>query len=154
MPKCGTVSLENYLTKRFPEIDVVRVEQIWKGKEGLNKVLQQWPGFHYVIILRNNVERIWSGYHYFDMYDKMTLEEYLTLEIEGTRLGIMNPINQGNYKVWIDNFSPLKPIITTLEEVRELPDFPHDNITKEKPDITNSDKDLIISYLSKMEIEV
>jgi hypothetical protein len=155
MPKCGTVSLEQYLKDRFPGKEARRIEQVWKGN--VERVLDDRPPneWHYVIILRDNVERIWSNYYYFDMYDKMTLEEYLNYDIHGYRMGIANPIKQGNYGHWLKVWQPLDPIIVTLEQVSKLDGFPHMNKTsqrREYPDITQEDRELITSYLDKEEM--
>ena len=153
MPKCGTVSLEKYLKTRFPDKEARRIEQVWK-ENSVKQVLEQRPkdDWHYIIILRDNIERIWSNYHYFDHYDKMTLEEYLNYDIHGFRMGIANPIKQGNYGHWLKVWQPLDPIIVTLEEVSKLEGFPHMNKTNERreyPEITESQKKLITSYLDK-----
>lgn len=158
MPKCGTVSLQAYLKTRFPGKEAVRVEQIWKA-DRVRDVSDKRPEshWHYVIILRDNVERIWSNYHYFDMYDKMTLEEYLQYDINGTRMGIANPIKQGNYGHWLKIWEPLNPIIVTLEEMSKMEGFPHMNKTGERrdyPEMKQSDRDLISSYLNKNEVIV
>jgi len=155
MPKCGQVSLENYLRDRFPGKEARRIEKIWKPKE-IQDVVEKRPPeeWHYVIILRDNVERIWSSYHYFDYYKSMSLEKYLNHDIQGTRLGPMNPIKQGNYGRWLKEWSSLNPIIVTLEDMQKLPGFPHMNKTGDKrkyPEISESDRELISSYLNNEE---
>lgn len=155
MPKCGTVSLEQYLKDRFPGKEARRIEQIWKNN--VDKVIEMRPpeDWHYVIILRDNVDRIWSSYHYFDMYDKMSLEEYLNYDTHGYRMGIANPIKQADYGHWLKIWQPLNPIITTLEEMQQLEGFPHLNKTGERrdyPEITDNDRKLITSYLEKGEM--
>lgn len=154
MPKCGTVSLQKYLKERFGT-EAVRVEQIWK-EGSVERILQQRPPeeWHYVIILRDNVKRIWSNYHYFDHYDKMTLEEYLNYDIHGYRMGIANPIKQADYNKWLEVWSPLKPIIVYLEDMQKMDGFPHMNKTGERreyPEITTDEISLISSYLNKGE---
>jgi hypothetical protein len=158
MPKCGTVSLEKYLKTRFPGKEAVRVEQVWK-EDAVERVTELRPPeeWHHVIILRHNVDRIWSNYHYFDHYDKMSLEEYLNYDIDGYRMGIANPIKQGDYGHWLKVWQPLNPIVVILEHMYHMKGFPHMNKTGERrdyPEITNNDRDLISSYLNKNEVIV
>ena len=158
MPKCGTVSLQTYLKERFPGQEAVRVEQIWKP-DFVEKVATVRPkeDWHYVIILRDNIDRIWSSYYYFEMNKQMSLAEYLNYDIHGSRLGIANPIKQGMYSQWVDVWRELKPIVVTLEEMREYEGFPHENKTGERreyPSITEADRKLITSYLDKCEMIV
>jgi hypothetical protein len=153
IPKCGTVSLETYLKERFPDKEVRRIEQIWKGKEGIEKALDKFPDWHYVIILRDNSERIWSNYYFFQMNKTMTLEEYLNFHSDiFKRLGESNPIKQGNYGHWLKIWSKVNPIIITLEDAKQLENFPHENKTGDKktyPEMTEVDRKLITSYLER-----
>jgi hypothetical protein len=154
MPKCGTVSLEKYLKDRFPGKEARRVEQVWK-ESSVERVVKQRPPeeWHYVIILRDNIERIWSGYHYFDYVNQMSLEEYLNYDVtKSYRMGIANPIKQADYGHWLKVWSVVDPIVVTLEEVSKLPGFPHENKTAPRrhyPEMTESERILISSYLNK-----
>jgi hypothetical protein len=150
MPKCGTVSLEKYLKERFPGKEARRIEQVWKN--ALERVTTQRPPeeWHYVIILRDNVKRIWSGYHYFKFSNQMTLEEYLNHgHNESNRMGAVNPIEQADYGKWLDVWSSLDPITVYLEDMVEMDGFPHDNKTIDLPEMTEKDRDMISSYLNK-----
>ena len=159
MPKCGTVSLEKYLKERFPGKEARRIEQVWK-ENAIQRVTTQRPPeeWHYVIILRDNIERIWSGYHYFDYVNKMTLEEYLNYDIhEINRMGIANPIKQADYNHWLKVWAELDPIVVTLEEMQKYPGFPHENRTAPRrhyPEMTESERTLISSYLNKNEVSI
>ncbi len=153
MPKCGTVSLEQYLKERFPGQEARRIEQVWKGNIEEVKEKRNPSEWHYVIILRDNVERIWSGYHYFQMAKTMTLEAYLKYELANTRMGVSNPIKQADYSHWLKVWESLEPIVVTLEDMMKLDGFPHSNKT-DRPDMTESDRVLISSYLNKNEVVI
>jgi hypothetical protein len=153
-PKCATNSLEQYLRDRFPQ-EVRRIEVIWRGQEGVDDTVYRFPPdkWQYIITMRNNVDRIWSNYYYFQMNDKMSLEDYLKYDhSEFSTVGIGNPIKQGQYHHWFSFWAKYDPIIITVEQMNKLPGFPHLNKTGDRrnyPEITESDKNLIISYLYK-----
>ena len=83
----------------------------------------------------------------------MSLEDYLKYEhSEFSTVGIGNPIKQGQYEHWISFWRKYNPIVITVDEMNELPGFPHLNKTgdrREYPEMTESERDLIISYLDK-----
>jgi hypothetical protein len=152
-PKCATNSLEQYLRDRFPQ-EVRRIEVIWRGQEGVDDTVYRFPPdkWQYIITIRNNVERIWSNYHYFQM-TKMSLEDYLKYEhSEFSTVGMGNPIKQGQYEHWISFWREYDPIILSVDQMNDLPGFPHLNKTGDKreyPEMTESERELIISYLDK-----
>jgi hypothetical protein len=152
-PKCATNSLEQYLRDRFDQ-EVRRIEVIWRGQDGLDDTVYRFPPdkWQYIITIRDNVERIWSNYHYFQM-TKMSLEDYLKYDhSEFSTVGIGNPIKQAQYEHWISFWREYDPIILSVEQMNELPGFPHLNKTGDKrdyPEITDSERELIISYLHK-----
>ena len=152
-PKCATNSLEQYLRDRFGQ-EVRRIEVIWRGQEGVDDTVYRFPPdkWQYIITIRNNIERIWSNYHYFQM-TKMSLEDYLKYEhSEFSTVGIGNPIKQGQYEHWISFWREYDPIILSVEQMNELPGFPHLNKTgdrREYPEMTDDERELIISYLDK-----
>ena len=152
-PKCATNSLEQYLRDRFGQ-EVRRIEVIWRGQEGVDDTVYRFPPdkWQYIITIRNNVDRIWSNYHYFQM-TKMSLEDYLKYDhSEFSTVGIGNPIKQGQYEHWISFWREYDPIILSVEQMSELPGFPHLNKTgdrREYPEMTDSERELIISYLHK-----
>jgi len=151
--KCETNSLEQNLRDRFGQ-EVRRIEVIWRGQEGVDDTVYRFPPdkWQYIITIRNNIERIWSNYHYFQM-TKMSLEDYLKYDhSEFSTVGIGNPIKQGQYEHWISFWRKYNPIVITVDEMNELPGFPHLNKTgdrREYPEMTESERDLIISYLDK-----
>ena len=152
-PKCATNSLEQYLRDRFDQ-EVRRIEVIWRGQEGVDDTVYRFPPdkWQYIITIRNNVDRIWSNYHYFQM-TKMSLEDYLKYDhSEFSTVGIGNPIKQGQYEHWISFWREYDPIILSVEQMSELPGFPHLNKTgdrREYPEMTDDERELIISYLHK-----
>ncbi len=154
-PKCATNSLEKYLRERFRDVEVRRIEVIWRGQEGMEDTIMRFPPdkWEYIITTRDNVERIWSNYYYFQMNEKMSLEEYLKYDHqEFSTVGIGNPIKQAQYPYWISFWTHLKPIVISVDEMRQLPDFPHINKTGDRrdyPNISEKNKALITSYLEK-----
>ena len=75
-PKCGTVSLEKYLKRKFLDISVIRYEAIWL-RVGVQEYEEKHNNKRPVIIVRNPVDRIWSAFRYFNFYKTMSLEDFL-----------------------------------------------------------------------------
>lgn len=150
-PKCGTNSLQKYLKTLFPDKEVIRTETLFKGKHGVDDFKKNHSNKVPIIITRNDVDRIWSQYHYFDLKNRMTLKEYLEYNIRDKDdifkgWGKGNPIKQAQWKYWIDIWKELNPIIVTLEECMKLEGFPHDNKTellRSYPKINKEERELI-----------
>ncbi len=154
-PKCGTVSLEKYLKRKFPEpqISVVRFEYAWK-RHGVKAYEEKHSNKRPVIIVRNPVDRILSAFRYFEFYKKMSLEEFLKDKVDHDgRLGTGDPIECSDYQKWINKWMHLDPIVVKLETMRALGNFPNENPTEgragEWPTLRKEDTELITNELQK-----
>lgn len=154
-PKCGTVSLEKYLKRKYPEPDtsVVRFEYAWK-REGAKACEEKHSNKRPVIIVRNPVDRIWSAFRYFEFYKKMSLEEFLKNKVDHDgRLGTGDPIECSDYQKWIDKWMHLNPIVVKLETMIVLGNFPNENPTEGRagnwPTLSNEDTELITNKLNE-----
>ena len=130
-PKCGSTSLERYLKKIYPNKTIVREELLWRPEDGKKKIKDCYEGWQTIVILRNNVDRIWSSFHYFSYYVNMSLQDYLEFEKPdnlGAMLPIANPLVQGDYNFWLKQWEDYNPIVVYVEDLQKLDDFPHDNL--------------------------
>lgn len=133
-PKCGQISLVNYLTGKG--FDVGRFDQIWRT-DALDRTAGQHPDRIPIIITRDKVEMIWSSYWYWPYNTYMSLPTYLKhYTPTETSLGDENPIHHAQYEEHIAKFDELNPILFKFEDLIKLPNFPHDNKTVTKPQIT------------------
>ncbi len=139
-PKCG----QNSLLKYYKSIgkEVTRVEEIFK-EDGVTRYEKEFADHKPVLILRDNIDRIWSGYHFFDYAKSMTLKEYLKHDKPHNVIGEGNPVKQGNYQYWINKWKDHDLEIVYLEDMEKLEGFPHENKTSTKrlyPMITNEER--------------
>lgn len=140
LPKCGQHSLLRYLKKEFPDKEIDSVEYAWRGQEGIDLYHEKYEGWQPVIILRDNIDRIWSSYNFFGYVDSMDLQTYLEVEKPdglGGILPFINPIVQGDYQYWINIWKEYNPIILHLEDLQKLEGFPHENKTETKRSYTS-----------------
>lgn len=130
-PKCGQVSLVEYLNKLGHE--AVKYDMIWKESCVLD-VKSKYPDYQSIVITRDPIQRIWSGFNFWLYHEMMSFSHYLKLQRISRTLGEENPILQSYYYYWIDRVKRvLNPIIVRFEDLIKLPDFPHENKTKVKP---------------------
>jgi len=90
-PKCGQMSLIKYLQKQGDE--VIRKDWIWRrtALEELKPFFED--GYVPVVITRDPVERIWSGFNYWHYRTRgVTLPLYLKLIGYTKEVGEENPI--------------------------------------------------------------
>lgn len=152
VPKCGQNSLHKYLKAKYPNQDVTRSEYFWELKKSKKEIDEIYKDYQMVIILRDNVERIWSGYRFYCHTD-LSIDEYLKFT-NGEDWGHLqiNPVEQGDYKYWINLWKEYNPIIVWLEDCIKLEGFPHENITKDNredyKDITEADRQIIKENLN------
>jgi hypothetical protein len=94
--------LQTWLQNRYPHIKVVRHESIYYDDGGISRYWKETPYWQPWIILRDNVDRIWSAYHFFgDLRNEITLEEYLDGDYYAQMSGERNPIKQADYARWL-----------------------------------------------------
>ena len=134
-PKCGQISLQNYLVKRFPNKVCERPELVWR-RDGVKYYKEHYAsrGCIPIMIIREPIDRIWSHFWYGHYAQRgWKLEEYLNfVKEDDNHLGELNPVSESNYGKWIKQWSFCNPIIITLEEMKKNPDFPKDNTTANK----------------------
>ena len=137
--KCGQTSLETYLNKRYPSLINRKLENAW-AQNAVETYLEKYGHAKYqpIFITRDPIERIWSGYHYFHWDSKelpyreqYTFPEYLELKDYRYHIGELNPISQSNYSKWIRPWLKLNPIVISVEDMEENPNFPHLNKTED-----------------------
>lgn len=136
-PKCGQNSLVYKLQADYnlPVVDelgnppVTRDECIWR--HNAVETCEEWveKGYRLAIIDREPVSRIWSTYHDFNFYAKMTFDEYLKFDGYSNTYGEMNPIIQSDYSYWTGRVQHLDPLIFHLEDLIQDKDFAHRNPT-------------------------
>ena len=140
-PKCGQISLMNYLTARYPLWNIRRDELIWRRSGVKDFEGSYWNDvkghFRPVIILRDPVKACWSLYWYMFHGDSdnerkyMKYEDFLTTpKLEGA-MGEKNPLSCYNFNKWLKRFYKYDPIIVDMEEMIKNTNFPHDNTTLE-----------------------
>ncbi len=145
-PKCGQISLVNYLISKG--FDVTRFDQIWR-LDALEKTEGQHPDRQPIIVTRDKVEMIWSSYWYWPYNTYMSFPQYLKHEVPTqSSLGTENPIDHADYERHIDKFAELNPIIFKFEDLVKIPEFPHDNKTIYKPQITKKQRGWIEDALA------
>jgi len=131
-PKCGTVSLENKLIEEYGKENVIRIvpELIWNNK-GPKIMMEQYKDYTPVIITRDPADRIWSAFKYYTQFKRMWFEKFLRgNNVRYKSIGCYQPIYQSDYNMYISRFKD--PIVYSLEELQQDPDFPHENKTKRK----------------------
>ena len=136
-PKCGQVSVVQYLRKKYPNETVKKDELIWI-KNGVEKFRNKWKNSKVVIVERDPVDRMWSAYNFMQyggdkkppIRELYTFPEYLELTGYENLVGEMNPVSQSNYNKWIGRWLEFEPEIFKLEELQKEKDFPHENKTE------------------------
>lgn len=124
IPKCGTSSLAEYM--RNKNFDVQESEL-----DFLNYEFALNHDYNYrtpIIVTRNRIERTWSDYNFFQrdsLYDATRFSFY-----------------KAGLQMW-------DALIYSLEYLKTLLDFPHENIGNSKPLLTNSIKQEIIMELNR-----
>ncbi len=139
-PKCG----QNSLLKYYKSIgkDVTRIEEIFK-EDGVARYEKEFADRKPVLILRDNIDRIWSNYNFFGYKDSMTLKEYLKYDKPHNVIGEGNPVKQGRYQYWINKWKDHDLEIVYLEDLQKLEGFPHENSTKLNTPMTDKDRVMI-----------
>jgi len=133
-PKCGQISLVNYLIKKG--YDVTRMDCIWRSN-AKELIEGQHGGRQPIIVTRDPIAMIWSSYWYWPYNTYMSFPQYLKHEVPTeTSLGTENPIDHADYERHIAKFADMNPLMFKFEDLITLPDYPHDNKTIYKPQIT------------------
>ena len=129
-PKSGQISLIEYLKAQGNEAE--KYDMIWHDS-ALEMIRDRYRGFpetRFVIIIRDPIERMWSGYRFWHYHEHMTFEKYTHFYGQSKTLGSENPVIQSNYTNWLERIESLDPWLVDFEEIVKLPNFPHENKTK------------------------
>lgn len=136
IPKCGTVSMAEYLKKKFPKAAVTRVELIYDPK-GIDYYQTYHKGWKPVIITRDPADRIWTAYHFWKFMDRMEFDQFLHyVDPIMNNVGCNNPIAQSDYDRYIEKWKAFDPVVVSLEQMSREKDFPHLQRTQEVKNIT------------------
>jgi len=134
-PKCGTMSLVEYLKKKHPKCEVTRPENIYEEPKEPH-LIPKWREWECVTITRNPIDRIHSGHQYFTVLRQSSIEDVLRGNYHNSKnylnVGFRDPIKQSNYNYFINKFSREHGVKVTnyrFEDLVEDPDFPHINET-------------------------
>lgn len=147
--KCGTTSLEKFMKNE--KLDVIREERLFTRTDGFDV----WKGLYSdrrpVIILRDPVERAWSDYCY-QKYMKseassLSLEEKCEEKRYDPVMGDRNIIMQSRYEQWLKPWRKAEPVIYRLEEMKKIPEFPHEWKNDQKREMTQKDRKTLEGYL-------
>lgn len=142
--KSGTTSLCKYLASKGFDVDKrdgwFWIKK-WREEFGMSQLTKDRVP---LIVTRDPVERAWSHYHY--MFQTKPVEEtdeyikYIRLE-EVSR--------KSHYIPWLSDWLRRFPdtVIIHYEDFVSLPDFPHENATKVKPEITTGERFKIVDYI-------
>ena len=134
--KCGTVSLQKYLTNKGHDATKNEHPVYWTKEKQDDFLKDRQP----IVITRDRAETLWSFYQYFG-YDKLKLpyEEFFTLKIKANNFLNLTPIEIYDYDRWIlPNYEVIR-----YEELIKDPEFPHENKTRNKTEIPYQFKDAV-----------
>ena len=145
-PKCGTISLHQYLIDKYGDNNVKRDECVFQPN-AVQYFKQRWGNMATPIIaFRDLPERCWSWYHH--IAPDMTYYKFLHSHArKENKFGELNPIRQCNIKKWVTPWLELKPLFFSFEAMVKDPAFPHLNESKEKLKMTTTHRDLTIRLL-------
>lgn len=133
--KCGTMSLAEYLKKKYPKCEVTRPENIYEEPKEPH-IIPKWREWECVSITRDPISRIHSGHQYFTVLRQSSIEDVLRGNFHNAKnyanVGFADPIRQSNYQFYINKFQRDHGVKVTnyrFEDLIKDPDFPHINET-------------------------
>ena len=146
-PKCGTMSMVEWLRVRNPKAEISRPENIYIE----DKV--DWSKWECVAITRDPMKRLQSGHGYFTQLRGLDVNDLLKGYGKGYRnVGFENPIEQSDYDRYIARFEHkhgVKVKVYRFEDMIKDSDFPHINDTQYKKIWNEKEKKLVKSQLEK-----
>lgn len=149
-PKCGTMSLAEWLRKKYPGCQVTRPETIYKKYNPKH----DWKDYECVTITRNPIDRIHSGQQYFTALQRLSVQEICEARWKNSDkydgVGFADCINQSDYQEYIEKFESNYDVKITnyrFEDMIKDPDFPHINESAEKIQWTEQDDEYVRSKL-------
>lgn len=156
-PKCGTMSLVEYLKAKYPKCEVTRPENIYEEPKEPH-IVPRWRDWECVTITRNPLNRIQSGCQYFTVLRQSSVEDVLQGKFHNSKnymnVGFRYPVRQSDYQYYINRFSRnhgVKVVNYRFEDLIKDPDFPHINETppENKRKFTKEEKKAIADALEK-----
>jgi hypothetical protein len=121
-PKCGTQSLEKFLSDKGH--DVVRTELVYMDN-GIEEHLQHYSQYRTVFITRDPEERMKSLYFFDHFHLEMSYEEFKkTTHTRGINFGVQTPETCCDYEKYIKQWSQFNPLVFKLENLKNLQGFP------------------------------
>lgn len=129
-PKCGTVSLEEYL-KRDKKNEVIRVVPEIAWLPNAHRTYKAYYSeYTPVLITRDPFDRLWSAYRFYTFFHGVTWEEFLNGNDPRYHfIGCSKIKGKWDYTPHINRFAEWNPLVFSLEEMQKRPDFPHNNKT-------------------------
>ncbi len=157
-PKCGTMSLVEWLKKKYPNDTISRPENIYIDVR-MPKQYEKWYEIDCWAITRDPVSRIKSGIQYWPEVTKRYNEKGIRGVLEGFKryenVGFKNPIQQSNYDYYVKKFERERGAyvrVVKFEDMIKDSDFPHINESNTKIKLPDSDIEIIKRELEKAEI--
>ncbi len=145
MPKCGTISLHQYLINRFGDNNVKRDECVFQPN-AVQYFKKRWGNMATpVIAFRDLPERCWSWWYH--IRPDMSYGKFLRHGSRNPGFGELNPIRQCNIKEWVTPWLELKPLFFSFEAMVKNPDFPHLNESNDKLKMTTAHRNYTIKLL-------
>lgn len=156
-PKCGTMSLANWLITNNPGCQVTRPENIYKPYPPPNgKKPVDWTDWECVTITRDPVDRIHSGHQYFTVLQTLSVEQVIKGQWKNSDkyggVGFEDCINQSDYKHYINEFETnynVKIKNYRFEDLIKDPTFPHINKSGHSIKWTDEDTVYVKEQLAK-----
>lgn len=127
-PKSAQMSLVKYLQSKGHEAE--KFDKIWH-EDALELIQGKYDkSWQAIVVMRDIIHRMWSGFIYWKYYQKMNFEKYTHYYAHSRTLGEENPIIQSDYARWLDRVKSLNPLIADFVDLTDIPDFPHENKTE------------------------
>ena len=140
--KCGTTSTAKYLQSLGYSIekadgwfDKPKFIESWANKNNQQHIVP-------LIILRDPIERAWSHFHY--MFQNKPYDE-TDDKIKAERLEKVSRLSC--YTRWLGEWLDLGAVVLWYEDLIELPNFPHENKTKVKPELDEDTSAMINNFI-------
>jgi len=155
-PKCGTMSLVDYLKKEDPTAEISRPENIYISQQRLHKV-EHWHEWECYAITRNPLDRIKSGIRYFTQLRTIPIQNILTGNFKQAKnyenVGFRHCIQQSNYKFYVERFQKRYGARVEIIKFEDLKGkLPHVNKTESDRIITKDEERMIKEALEKAHI--
>jgi len=148
-PKCGTASMQQYLSYLYPDHNILKLEFPIYGEA--DKFEKELKGYRPIIMIRDKIEFLWSFYNYFSL-STVPFEDFLDMPFMAYNMKGLTPLQQADFEKWIMPFRKYQARIVKLEDMMMVDDFPHNEITrtKNKPAMPDKYRELAQQRLSSL----